>query len=134
MYDKLTDENFLIFCARNYDNPQCHSTDEFLEDLQRIKYIKKLITRYTENGDLKERLILNHITILNNVFEPEVLCRILYLKMRPQYPYLKPFLILLNILPDQFYNVRDEEVIKTDIIPMDETIVKRLREMTNGQQ
>jgi len=133
MYDKLTDENFILYCARNYDNPQCHSTDEFLEDLQRIKYIKKLITRYTENCDLKERLILNHLTILNNVFGPEPLCRILYLKMRPQYPYLKPFLILLNILPDQFYNVRDEGVIKTDIIPMDETIVKKLRELTNEQ-
>jgi len=133
MYNKLTDENFLLYCAHNYDNPQCHSTDEFLEDLQRIKYIKKLITRYTENGDLKERLILNHLTILNNVFGPEPLCRILYLKMRPQYPYLKPFLILLNILPDQFYNVRDELVIKTDIIPMDETIVKKLRELTNEQ-
>jgi hypothetical protein len=132
MYDKLTDENFLIYCAKIYDNPQCHSTDEFLEDLQRIKYIKKLITRYTENGDLKERLILNHLIILNNVFGAEFLCRVLYLKMRPQYPYLKPFLILLNILPDIFYNVRDETVIKTDIIPMDNKIVEKLRELNNG--
>mgnify|MGYP003352240562 CR=1 FL=1 len=133
MYDNLTDENFILYCARNYDNPQCHSTDEFLEDLQRIKYIKKLVTRYVENGDLKERLIINHLTILNNVFGPDALCRILYLKMRPQYPYLKPFLILLNILPDQFYNVRGESVIKTDIIPMDDAIVKKLRELSNGQ-
>jgi len=132
MYDKLTDENFLIYSAKIYDNPQCHSTDEFLEDLQRIKYIKKLITRYTENGDLKERLILNHLIILNNVFGAEFLCRVLYLKMRPQYPYLKPFLILLNILPDIFYNVRDETVIKTDIIPMDNKIVEKLRELNNG--
>jgi len=127
----LTDENFLLFCAQNYDNPQCHSTDEFLEDLQRIKYIKKLITRYTENGDLKERLILNHLIILNNVFGPEALCRIMYLKMRPQFPYLKPFLILLNILPEQFYNVRDEIVIRTDIIPMDSNTIKKLRDITN---
>ena len=131
MYEKLTDENFLIYCAKIYDNPQCHSTDEFLEDLQRIKYIKKLITRYVENSDLKERLILNHLIILNNVFGGEFLCRILYLKMRPQYPYLKPFLILLNILPEVFYNVRDELVIKTDIIPMDNKIVEKLRELTN---
>jgi uncharacterized protein (DUF1919 family) len=131
MYEKLTDENFLIYCAKVYDNPQCHSTDEFLEDLQRIKYIKKLITRYVENSDLKERLILNHLIILNNVFGGEFLCRILYLKMRPQYPYLKPFLILLNILPEVFYNVRDELVIKTDIIPMDNKIVEKLRELTN---
>ena len=132
MYEKLTDENFILFCARNYDNPQCQSTDEFLEDLQRIKYIKKLITRYNESGELKDRLILNHLIVLNNVFGPEALCRILYLKMRPQFPYLKPFLILLNILPDVFYNVREEAVIKTDIIPLDDKIVRKLRETSNG--
>jgi len=57
---KLTDDNFFVFCARHYDK-QCHSTEEFIEDLQRIKYIKKLITRYEETGELKERLILNHL-------------------------------------------------------------------------
>ena len=66
--DKLTDHNFLLFCAQHYDNSRYISTEEFVEDLNRIKYIKKLITRYVENGDLKERLILNHIIVLYNVF------------------------------------------------------------------
>ena len=76
--EKLTEKNFLLYCASHYDNAQYISTEEFLEDLNRIKYIKKLITRYVENDDLKERLILNHIIILNNCFGPNVLCKILY--------------------------------------------------------
>ena len=132
MNEKLTDKNFLIYAAKHYDNPQCHSTEEFLEDLKRIKYIKKLITRYTENGDLKERLILNHLTILCNLFGPEHLVRILYLKMKPQFMYVKPFLVMLNILPEKIYDVKNENVIDTDLISMDENIIRVLRAVTNG--
>jgi hypothetical protein len=132
MHDKLTEENFLIYCAKHYDNPSCHSTEEFFEDLNRIKYIKKLVTRYVENGDLKERLILNHITILYNIFGPEHLCRILYLKMKPQFCYIKPFLILLNILPKTIHNIKDESIVETDLIPMNEEIIDRLRKISNG--
>ena len=67
MNENLTDENFVLYCAKYYDNPSCQSTEEFLDDLKHIKYIKKLITRYVENGELKERLILNHLTILYNL-------------------------------------------------------------------
>ena len=63
MNDYIDDFNFLLFCAKNYDNAQCHDTEEFYEDLRRIKYIKKLVTRYIITGDLKERLILNHLII-----------------------------------------------------------------------
>jgi len=132
MHEKLTDKNFLIYAAKHYDNPQCHSTEEFLEDLKRIKYIKKLLTRYTENGDLKERLILNHLTILCNLFGPEHLVRILYLKMKPQFMYIKPFLVMLNILPEKIYDVKNENVIDTDLISMDENIIRVLRAVTNG--
>lgn len=132
IFENLTDENFLIYCAKHYDNPQCHSTEEFMEDLKRIKYIKKLVTRYEESGDLKERLILNHITILSNVFGAEHLSRILYLKMKPQYKYIKPFLVLLNIMPERLLNVKNEKLIDTDTIPMDETIIKQLRKLSNG--
>jgi len=131
MYEKLTDENFLIYAAKYYDNVHCVTTEEFLEDLKRIKYIKKLITRYVENGDLKERLILNHLIILNNLFGAEHLCRILYLKMKPQFEYIKPFLILLNILPERLFNIKNENVINTDLIAMDETIIKKLRVIVN---
>ena len=127
--EKLTDHNFLLFCAQHYDNSRYISTEEFVEDLNRVKYIKKLITRYVENGDLKERLILNHIIVLYNCFGPDILCKILFLKLRTQMKYVKPFLILLNILPDKIYNVDDELVVDTNLIEMDQTIVDKLRKV-----
>lgn len=132
MHEKLSDENFLIYCARHYDNPHCLSTEEFIEDLKRIKYIKKLVTRYVENEDLKERLILNHLIVLYNVFGAEHLPRILYLKMKSQFEYLKPFLLLLDVLPDRLYNIRDEKIIDIDMIPMDQKIVAELRNIKNA--
>jgi hypothetical protein len=125
----LNNKNFILFCASHYDNYQYRSTEEFVEDLNRIKYIKKLITRYIEKGELKERLILNHIIILNNVFGPEVLCKILYLKLKPQMKYIKPFLIFLNLLPEKIYNVEKENIIDTNDIPMDTNIVNILRKI-----
>jgi len=129
MNEKLTDKNFLLFCAHYYDNSRYVSTEEFVEDLNRIKYIKKLITRYVEYGELKERLILNHIIVLNNCFGPEVVCKILYLKLKDQMKYIKPFLILLNVLPEKIYNVGDENIIDTNFIEMDQNIVDKLRKI-----
>lgn len=126
MHENLTDKNFLLYCASKYDN-QYASTEDFIEDLNRIKYIKKLVTRYVEYGELKERLILNHIIILNNCFGPEALSRILYLKLKPQMKYVKPFLVLLNILPEKIYNVNEEKVIDTNLIDMDSKVVAKLR-------
>ena len=127
--EKLDETNFLLYCASHYDNVKYASTEDFVEDLNRLKYIKKLITRYTEYGELKERLILNHIIVLNNCFGPEVLCRILYLKLRPQMKYIKPFLVLLNIMPERMYNIDDEKIIDTDLIEMDQIIVAKLRKV-----
>ena len=128
MNDILTEKNFLLFCAKHYDN-SVYDSEEFFEDLNRLKYVKKLITRYTDNGELKERLILNHIIILNNCFGPEALCKILYLKLKDQMKFIKPFLILLNILPDKIYNVNDEKIVYTDTIEMDALIVAKLRKV-----
>jgi hypothetical protein len=129
MNEKLTDKNFLLYCASHYDNVKYASTEDFIEDLNRLKYIKKLITRYVEYGELKERLILNHIIVLNNCFGPEVLCRILFLKLGSQMRYIKPFLILLQILPEKIYNVGEDSIIDTDMIEMDINIVTKLREV-----
>lgn len=129
MNEKLTEDNFLLFCAQHYDNSRYTSTEDFIEDLNRIKYLKKLVTRYLEYGELKERLILNHIIILNNCFGPDVLSKILYLKLKPQMKYIKPFLVFLNILPEKIHNVDDEIIIYTDNIDMDPTIVAKLRKV-----
>ncbi len=130
MNERLDDSNFILYCAKHYDNPQCHDTEEFYEDLRRIKYIKKLITRYIITGELKERLILNHIIILNNVFGPHHLCRILFLKMEKQLKYVKPFLIMLDILPERVNNIGKEgKIFVTDEIEMDSIIVEALRKI-----
>jgi len=131
MIDYLTDDNFMIFCAKAYDNPTMHSTNEFIEDLDRIKYIKKLFTRYVETGELKERLILNHLITLHNCFGSS-LARILYLKFPNHFQLIKPFLVLLNALPKTIHKVNNKEIIYTDDIAMDPGIVKALRVINNG--
>ncbi len=130
-HNRLTDDNFLVYCAKIYDNPQMTTSEEFLEDLDRIKYIKKLITRYIESNDLKEQLILNHIITLHNCFGVH-LSKILYLKLEKQFHCIKPFLIMLNALPEVIYNVGNYNKVYTDEIPMDLNIIKALRKINNG--
>jgi hypothetical protein len=129
MLEILTDENFILYAAKHYDNTQCHSFDEFMDDIKRIKYIKKLVTRYLETGDLKERLILNHIIILHNVFEKTALCRMIFLKMHSMLPQIKPFFILLNTWPAKVHDVRKKCTIDTDEIALDPKIVEALRKI-----
>lgn len=131
MNDKLTDDNFLVYCAKLYDNPGMASTGEFIEDLDRIKYIKKLITRYQETGELKERLILNHIITLHNCFGAH-LAKILFLKTEKQFHHIKPFLIMINALPESISNVGTHKVVYTDEIPLDIQIVTALRKISNA--
>lgn len=128
IHEKLTEDNFLIYCAKIYDNPQMLKSEEFLEDLDRIKYIKKLITRYIESNNVKETLILNHIITLHNCFGP-YLAKILYLKLKKQFHYVKPFLIFIDALPAIIRNVGEEHVVYTDTIPMDINIIKALRKI-----
>ena len=71
MMDVLNEDNFLLYAAKHYDNPQCSSTEEFYDDLKKFKYIKRLFNKYAETGELKERLILNHIRVVTNVFSPQ---------------------------------------------------------------
>lgn len=128
--DCLDESNFLLYVAKHYDNPQCYDTNELFEDLKRIKYIKKLLTRYATTGELQERLILNHLTVLNNVFGPECLVKVLFLKMEAYMIYLKPFLILMNIMPDKVYGIgKDCKNFETDLIPLEQNIVNRLRQI-----
>jgi len=129
MIEPLNHKNYFLYCAKHYDNPQCIDIEEFKEDLQKIKYIKKLITRYVEKGELKEQLILNHMITLYNVFGPVHLPRIIYLKMKDQIRYVTPFLILLNSMPDMIENVNNEKFVLTDNWPIDLYISKRLREL-----
>lgn len=134
MHDLLTHDNFLLYCAQHYDNPQCVNTSEFIEDVNRIKYIKKLITRYCLTGELKDHLILNHITVLYNVFGAVHTPRILYLKMCDDFKYIKPFLVLLSICPDKLYNINNQKMIDLDQIEMDPEIVRVLRKISTANE
>ena len=132
VYQFLNDKNFIIYAAQNYQNPACSTTDEFYEDLKRIKYIKKLCTRYQETGELKERLILNHVIVLSNVFKPDVLHRILWLKMASQFKFVKPFLVFLGICLPKIYRIRNENIINIESVVMDNGIITALRAIKEG--
>lgn len=125
MSDILDDSNFLLFAAKHYDNPHCHDTAEFYDDLKRFKYIKRLIIKYKERGELKERLILNHIIILYNVFGPAA-TRMLFMRLDGYHQYLKPFVVLLGQMPETI--VTNKTYFSSDI-PMDPKIVEILRKI-----
>ena len=128
--DKLDESNFLLYAAKHYDNPQCYDTIEFYDDMKRFKYIKRLLNRYLEENDLKEKLILNHIIILYNVFGTEATVRMLFLKCRNMEHLLKPFLVFLNLLPEKIENVGvDNKTLYTKDIQTDINILKKLREI-----
>lgn len=128
MNEKLTEDNFLLYAARYYDNPSCMDMQEFEDDLSTLKYIKRLLTRYQESGELKERLILNHLNLLNNLFGPGPTVKMCLLKMQGQWHILKPFLVYLGYMPDAIYNVGADSVVRNSDIPLDTVVVKKLRE------
>jgi hypothetical protein len=115
-FDNLTDSNFLLYAAKHYDNPQCFSMDEFHQDLLTFKYIKRLFKRYKDYDILKEKLILNHIILISNVFGPEATARMLFLKFGEYDTMLKPFLEYLGMLPEVVYQVRGKNIKTNEII------------------
>lgn len=128
MNDRLDETNFLLYAAKHYDNPHCYDTLEFYDDLNRFKYIKRLFNRYEETGELKERLVVNHLTVLYNIFGAEPATRMLFLKLKDQYHFLKPFLVLMGYMPEVVGSIGIEgsNIISSDI-HMDENIVEMLR-------
>lgn len=128
MIDNLTDDNFLIYAIKCYDNPNC-ILSEFEDDLKRFKYIRKLIKRYKSTGDLKERLILNHIIVLSNVFGTEACVRMLFFKVDvSDYPIIKTFCIFLNYMPKIVKGIKGKNINSSDIT-IDLTIAKRLKDI-----
>ena len=89
----------MMFAIKHYDNPLCESEKEFHDDMKRFKYIKRLLRKYKETGILKERLLLNHIIVLNNLFGPEACVTLLLFKIQQEYwETLKSFLLFLNMV------------------------------------
>lgn len=126
--ETLDNSNFLLYAAKHYDNPQCFDTKEFYDDLKRFKYLKRLFNRYKETGDLKERLIINHLQVLYNLFGIEPTTRMLFLSLKHHHECLKPFLILFNTMPECIFNIEGKDIRNSDI-SMDNQIVEVLRKI-----
>lgn len=124
----LTEDNLELFAAKCYINSNCIDIDEFKEDFNRLKYVKRLVKRYEVYGELRERLILNHLVIMYNVFENEGCTRMLFYKLRNSLPVITPFLLLLKRLPREVLD-RDNKIIYTTDITMDQDVIKVLRKI-----
>jgi len=125
MLEKLTESNFLLYAMHNYDNPQCHSLDEFQEDLKKFLYLKKLISRYKKDNELRERLILNHIIVLYNVFGDATTNMLFYKIDEQSWDVLVTFLVYLERMPEELPNY----AIKLSNIKLDEIIIASLRKI-----
>ena len=114
MYENITSENVMMYAIRHYNNPQCEGEKEFQDDLKRFKYIKRLLRKYHETGILKERLLLNHFIVLNNVFGTEACATLLLFKIQKEYwTVLKSFLLYLNIVrKDELKDVQEDDKVK----------------------
>jgi hypothetical protein len=116
MFHDLNDSNFMLYAAKVYDRPNAVMS-EFEEDINRLLYIKRLLTKYYSSGVLKERLILNHIIVLYNVFGIEAATRLLFFKLdEKDYQVIKPFLIFLKFLPPVVYGISGRDILTSEIL------------------
>ena len=128
MFDNLNDDNFMLYAVKCYTSPHCIMS-EFEGDIKRTKYLKRLFRRYKTTKVLKDRLILNHIILLNNVFGIEANARILFYKIDERdYDILKTFLCYLNIMPEMIYGIKGRDINGYDI-PLDLNVAEVLRNL-----
>ena len=133
-FDDLTDENILLYAIKGYERPIC-ILSEFEADYKRIKYIKRLIGRFKQTGELKERNILNHIIIFYNVFGIETATRLLFFKIdEKDYDILKTFLTFLNYMPKIVYGIRGQNIQGIEI-PINRDVYDKLgKAISNGNK
>jgi 5'(3')-deoxyribonucleotidase len=127
-FDDLTSENFLLYAVKAYDKPNCIMS-EFKEDMKRFNYLKRLFRRYRKMDDLRERLVINHLVVIYNVFGVEVATRMLFYKMsKDDYSALKTYLIFLNYMPAVVHGIKGQDIISSEI-SVDMKIAEVLREI-----
>lgn len=128
MFDDLNETNILLYAAKCYDRPNCIQS-EFDEDYKRIRYIKRLLQRYRILNTIKERLLLNHLIIAQNVFGVETSTRMLFLRIDPRdYSALKAFLIYTSAMPEVVKGIKGKNIISSDIL-VDQNLVELLRKL-----
>jgi hypothetical protein len=125
--ENLTEKNYILYAAKNYNNNNCSSTKEFYDDLERIVYLKRIFNKYKKNGLIQKRLVLNHLIVLYNVFDEGAITRILFLKLNDHLSILKTFLIFLKKVPPIVYNINSININTIDI-QMDDLIITILRQ------
>lgn len=124
-FKKLDNDNYSLYAAKYYDNPTCRGVEEFNEDLTRLIYLKRLFRRYRRTGELRERLILNHLITFYNVFGVEAATRLLFFKIDPDlHDVLKTFIVFLNYMDPKTNTIDGIDIIA---IQLDQTIIDRLR-------
>lgn len=127
-FDDLTNENILMYAVKAYERPNCIMS-EFKEDMKRFNYIKRLFRRYRKVGEIKERLVLNHLMVIYNVFGVETATRVLFFRvLKDDYSALKTYLTFLNYMPDKVKGIKGQDIISSDI-PVDLVIASKLREI-----
>ena len=110
MFKEIRPDNVIMFAMKHYSNPQGDTQTEFNEDMKRFKYIKRLLRKYHDTGILKERLLLNHLIVLHNVFGTTACVTLLLYKIQKEYwSVLKSFLIFLNsITEDELTHIEED--------------------------
>ena len=121
-FDELNESNYLLFAIKYYDNPQAVTKDDFESDLKRIRYVKRLLKKYKNTGELKVHLILNHLIILFNVFNDATVPLLFYNLEEELWPSIKSFLIFLKRIPEYPKTVIDN-------IDADNNCLEKLNEL-----
>ena len=125
-FDDLNNDNVMLYAAKAYDRPNCIMS-EFKEDMKRFNYLKRLFQRYRKLGELRERLIINHLVVLYNVFGPEVTTRLLFYKLNKEdYSALKTYLLFLNYMPNVVRGIKGQDI-QSSNISVDMSIANILR-------
>ena len=99
-FDELNEKNYLMFAIKHYENPQAVTQEDFLEDMKRFKYVKRLLKKYKNSGDLKSHLLINHFIILYNVFDDAATPLLFYKIDRELWRVLKTFMMFLGRVPE----------------------------------
>ena len=125
-FTELNEENFLLFAIKNYENPQAVTKEDFEKDLNHFKYIKRLLKRYKNNGELRSHLLINHFIVLYNIFGEATTPMLFYKLENNLWPVIKTFVVFLDRLPDYPHTYIHE-------IEMDEQCLKELERITDGK-
>lgn len=128
MFHDLNESNVLLYAVKCYDKPNCIKS-EFNEDYKTFRYIKRLLHRYRLTGNLKERLLLNHLILCQNVFGIEATTRILFLRINEKdYSSLKTLLVYTSAMPEVVKGIRGRDIRSSDIL-LDQVLVNILRSL-----